>query len=238
MSHLANCTFLAQLIATLIHYPCTVAIPGLAAWSAFLEQIFPTMWSHDWHNGTDPRRALDGRYAWVWYSPLSVLMTSVTSPRPFQACQGLWLALLGLIATPNSPIGRNNPPPASHPPPPPTPPTHPTPYTCNPWYYSSFEKSCLKSSSVSYVATSDSDETLAKRLLYIVILLIWCGYNLTWENHGGFNHLKSLLLKILLVTTWSVFQIGSHMWLDLREPVFHAHNKKIHFSPSHDTCTH
>ena len=30
MSHLANYTFLAQLIATLIHYPCTVAIPGLA----------------------------------------------------------------------------------------------------------------------------------------------------------------------------------------------------------------
>ena len=52
MSHLANCTFLAQLIATLIHYPCTVAIPGLAAWSAFLEQILPTMWSHDWDNGT------------------------------------------------------------------------------------------------------------------------------------------------------------------------------------------
>ena len=47
MSHLANFTFLAQLIATLIHYPCTVAIPGLAAWSAFLERIFPTMWSHD-----------------------------------------------------------------------------------------------------------------------------------------------------------------------------------------------
>ena len=43
MSHFANYTFLAQLIATFIHYPCTVAIPGLAAWSAFLERIFPTM---------------------------------------------------------------------------------------------------------------------------------------------------------------------------------------------------
>ena len=52
MSHLANCTFLAQLIATLIHYPCTVVIPGLAAWSAFLERILPTMWGHDWDNGT------------------------------------------------------------------------------------------------------------------------------------------------------------------------------------------
>ena len=47
MSHLANCTFLAQLIATLIHYPCTVAIPGLADWFAFLERILPTMSSHD-----------------------------------------------------------------------------------------------------------------------------------------------------------------------------------------------
>ena len=33
----------ATVIATLIHYPCTVAIPGLAAWSAFLEWILPTM---------------------------------------------------------------------------------------------------------------------------------------------------------------------------------------------------
>ena len=30
-------------IATLIHYTCTVAIPGLADWSAFLEPIVPTM---------------------------------------------------------------------------------------------------------------------------------------------------------------------------------------------------
>ena len=28
MSHLANCFLLAQLIATLIHYPCTVALMG------------------------------------------------------------------------------------------------------------------------------------------------------------------------------------------------------------------
>ena len=41
MSHLAYFILLAQLIATLIHYPCTVALPDLADWSAFLEQIFP-----------------------------------------------------------------------------------------------------------------------------------------------------------------------------------------------------
>ena len=42
MSHLINCTFLAQLIAKLIHYPWTVAIPGLADWSAFLKRILLT----------------------------------------------------------------------------------------------------------------------------------------------------------------------------------------------------
>ena len=47
-----------------------------------------------------------------------------------QACLGLWLALLGLIASPNGPNGWFSPPPASHPPPPPAPPpSHPpTPY--------------------------------------------------------------------------------------------------------------
>ena len=39
---------------------------------------------------------------------------------------GLLLALLGLIASPNSPYGWFSPPPASHPPPPPAPPpSHP-----------------------------------------------------------------------------------------------------------------
>ena len=35
MSYLAHSILLAQLIATLIHYPCTVALTGLADWSAF-----------------------------------------------------------------------------------------------------------------------------------------------------------------------------------------------------------
>ena len=30
---------------------------------------------------------------------------------------------------------------------------------------------------------------------------------------------------------------GIYLWLDLRQSVFHAHNSKIHFSPSHDSCT-
>ena len=50
-----------------------------------------------------------------------------------QACLGLWLALLGLIASPNGPNGWFNLPPASHQPPPPTPPPYhpPTPITCH-----------------------------------------------------------------------------------------------------------
>ena len=38
-------------VATLIHYPCTIAFTGLADWSAFLELVLPNMWSHVWDNG-------------------------------------------------------------------------------------------------------------------------------------------------------------------------------------------
>ena len=69
----------------------------------------------------DPWRALDGRCG----SDIHPCVDE-TSLKALQSCLGLWLALLGLIATPNSPVGRCNPPPASHPPPPPTPPpSHP-----------------------------------------------------------------------------------------------------------------
>ena len=40
MSYLAYSILLQQLIATLIHYPYTVALPALANWSAFLEWGF------------------------------------------------------------------------------------------------------------------------------------------------------------------------------------------------------
>ena len=69
----------------------------------------------------DRCRALDGRYGsdiHPCYGEMSL--------KALQSCLGLWPVLLGLIATPNSPNGRVNPPPASHPPPPPTPPlSHP-----------------------------------------------------------------------------------------------------------------
>ena len=94
----------------------------------------------------DPWRALDGRYGSDIHPCIGEM-----SLKALQSCLGLWLALLGLIATPNGPVGWCNPPQASDPPSPPTPPpSHPpTPYTCNPWYYSGCEKSCSKSSSVS-----------------------------------------------------------------------------------------
>ena len=113
-------------------------------------------WLRQW----DPWRALDGRYGSDIHpcvgetslkAPQSCIHPCVgeMSLKALQACQGLWPALLGLIATPNSPIGRYNQPRASHPPPPPTPPSFhpPTPYTCSPWYYSGCEKSCSKSCS-------------------------------------------------------------------------------------------
>ena len=55
MSHLANYTLFPQLTPILIHYLCTVALPGLADWPAFLEWVLPTMsshnlqWGHRWH---------------------------------------------------------------------------------------------------------------------------------------------------------------------------------------------
>ena len=43
MSHLAYSILFPQLIATLLYYSCTFAIPGLADWAAFLEWVLSTM---------------------------------------------------------------------------------------------------------------------------------------------------------------------------------------------------
>ena len=43
MLHLAYSILLAQLIVSLIRYPCTVVLTGLADWSAFLELVLPSM---------------------------------------------------------------------------------------------------------------------------------------------------------------------------------------------------
>ena len=60
LSHLAYSILLVQLIATLIHYPCTVALTGLADRSAFLELVLPTMWSHIWDNGAHGEHQIGG----------------------------------------------------------------------------------------------------------------------------------------------------------------------------------
>ena len=43
MSHWAYSILLAQLMATLIHYTFTLPLSGLVDWSAFLEQLLPTL---------------------------------------------------------------------------------------------------------------------------------------------------------------------------------------------------
>ena len=58
----------------------------------------------------DPWRALDGRHG----SDIHPCVGE-TSLKALQSCLGLWLALLGLMATPDGPVGRCGPPPASHP---------------------------------------------------------------------------------------------------------------------------
>ena len=107
------------IIATLIHYLCTVALTGLAGWSTFLEQIFKPqlrLW--------DLWRAPDGRYRLDIHPSVSE-----TSLRPSRL---VWAALLGLINTPNSVVLEG----ITHLQLPIYPyfPPHPTylPYTCNP----------------------------------------------------------------------------------------------------------
>ena len=43
ITHLITFILLAQLMAALVHYAYTVPLPGLIDWSAFLEQVLPTL---------------------------------------------------------------------------------------------------------------------------------------------------------------------------------------------------
>ena len=47
-------------MATLIHYTFTLPFSGLVDWSAFLEQLLPTLYIHDWDNGTHGGRYMEG----------------------------------------------------------------------------------------------------------------------------------------------------------------------------------
>ena len=105
LSYWAYSILLAQLMATLVH--CTYTVPLVCRPCKFMTETW------------DPWRALHGRHGSEIHP--SDRETSVST---VQACLGLWLALLGPIASPNGPNGRFNPPPPSHPPPPPAP--HPS----------------------------------------------------------------------------------------------------------------
>ena len=47
-------------MATLVHYTYVVPLPGLVDWSAFLDQIFPTLKIHDLDIGTHGGRYMEG----------------------------------------------------------------------------------------------------------------------------------------------------------------------------------
>ena len=82
------------------------AITSLVNWSTFLEQ--PCEFTTE---TMGLMGVLHGRHGSEIHPS-----DGETSLTPFQACLGLWLALLGPIASPNSPNGRFNPPLASYPP--------------------------------------------------------------------------------------------------------------------------
>ena len=98
MSHLAYSILLAQLIITLINYQCTVALPGLADWSAFLRQASLTM----------PCEVTIETIAKIRHGRHLLDTLGLSGP--------MTIALLGLIDTQNSPIGRYNLPLAAYPP--------------------------------------------------------------------------------------------------------------------------
>ena len=62
LSHWVCSILLAQLIATLIHYPFTVPLPGLSDWSAFLYRASFADLVISWLRQLHPWRELHGRY--------------------------------------------------------------------------------------------------------------------------------------------------------------------------------
>ena len=123
-------------------YTCTLhkhsAITRLAWLVCFSRASFADP-VNSWLKHWDPWGALHGRHGseiHPWWGDVSYAI---------EACLGIWLALLGLIASLNTPNRGFNPPLASHP----SPPACPPPITCHQWYYTGIEKSCWKSSSLS-----------------------------------------------------------------------------------------
>ena len=140
-------------------------------------------WLRQW----GPWRALDGRYGSHIYP-----CVSEASLKALQACLGLRLEVLGLIATPNSPIGRHNLPPDSH-----SPTTNPThPLIC-----------AMRNITVALKKVAQNHAVLASYYWWscttsqntaLVIQQIQHGYNIAWENHGSFNTSNQHILKCQL----------------------------------------
>ena len=140
---------------------------------------------------------------------MGLIFTPVLARHLLRPSRVLWLVVLGLIATPNSLIGRYNLPPASHPPPTKHPtPSHPPLYTCNPWYYSGCEKVAQNPTVLaSYCWWSwNTSKNTAQ-----VIQQIQSGYNLVQENHGGFITSNQYFSKYLLWHYGWFSQIQSHI---------------------------
>ena len=95
MSHLVYCILLLQLIVTLIQYPCTVALTGLANWSAFLELVFADHVKSQLRQW-DPQRALYGKCG----SDINPCV-SERSFRPSRLVQAYYyVARIGLVDAP------------------------------------------------------------------------------------------------------------------------------------------
>ena len=105
MSHQAYSILSAQLMATLIYYPFTVPLSGLADWSAFLGRNFANHVKSQLRQ-SGPWRALHGRYG---FEIDPVVVRCLLSP---QACLSLWLKLMDSQLLENR---RYNQPPAAHP---------------------------------------------------------------------------------------------------------------------------
>ena len=60
LSHMANSGLSLHLIATLMHYPCTVSLPAIASWPAFLEQNFAERYRVDVITGNENIGPMEG----------------------------------------------------------------------------------------------------------------------------------------------------------------------------------
>ena len=119
-----------------------------------------------------PWRALDGKYGSHIHP-----CVSEASLKAIHACLGLWLVVIGLIATPKVLLVALTRLwlPTTHP--------IPSPYMCNLWYYSGCEKVAQNPAVLAsyYWWSWNTSQNTA----LVIQQIIQHGYNLVQENHGG-----------------------------------------------------